>query len=128
MKKVMLRGGTMVVAALATTSVLLPQPAVSAEPTYSVISPLGEDTVKMIEMAPRLDTLSNKTVCMVSNNDFKTNITMPAIEKALKDEYPGIKVVPYTEFPTAFSGTRWDPVRAQYQSKGCQAVISGNGG
>jgi len=128
MKKVMLQGGTMVVAALATTSVLLSQAALSAEPSYSVVSPLGEDTVKMIEMAPRLDTLSNKTVCMVSNNDFKTNITMPVIEKALKDAYPGIKVVPYTEFPTAFSGTRWEEVRGVYKTKGCQAVISGNGG
>jgi hypothetical protein len=127
MKKVM-QGGTIVVAALASAGMLLPQAALSGEPTYSVVSPLGEQTVQMIEMAPRLDALANKTVCMVSNNDFKTNITMPVIEKALKDQYPGIKVVPYTEFPTAYSGTRWETVRSEYQSKGCQAVISGNGG
>jgi len=124
----MLQGGTIVVAALASTGMLMSQAVLSAEPAYSVVSPLGEDTVKMIEMAPRLDSLANKTVCMVSNNDFKANITLPAIEKALKEKYPGIKVVPYTEFPTAFSGTQWDPVRAQYKTKGCQAVISGNGG
>src|SRR4051812_12247106 len=114
MKRVMLQGGTIVVAALASTGMLMSQAVLSAEPAYSVVSPLGEDTVKMIEMAPRLDSLANKTVCMVSNNDFKANITLPAIEKALKEKYPGIKVVPYTEFPTAFSGTQWDPVRAQY--------------
>jgi hypothetical protein len=127
MKRVMLQGGT-IAAALASAGMLMSQAVLSAESVYSVVSPLGEDTVTMIEQAPRLDSLANKTVCMVSNNDFKANITLPAIEKALKEQFPGIKVVPYTEFPTAYSGTQWDPVRAQYQSKGCQAVISGNGG
>src|SRR5688572_17331885 len=97
------RGATGVVAALVSvsTGVLMAQAPRSAprtpDPVYSVISPLGENTVKMIEMAPRLDTLSNKTVCMVSNSAFKINITMPAIAQGLQEKYPGVKVVPYTE-------------------------------
>jgi hypothetical protein len=100
----------------------------AADPVYSVISPLGETTVKMIQMAPRLDTLANKTVCMVSNSAFKVNITMPAIAKELQQNYPGLKIVPYTEMATAYSGADYDAKPAEYKSKGCNAVITGNGG
>jgi hypothetical protein len=129
MKRAMLPGRTIVAAALASTGMLMTQAVLSAEAAYSVISPLGEDTAKMVPMAKRLDALSNKTtVCMVSNNDFKANITIPVIMQHLKDTYPGIKVIPPNEFPNAFSGTRWDAVSALYRSKGCNAVIAGNGG
>jgi hypothetical protein len=100
----------------------------AADPVYSVISPLGETTVKMIQMAPRLDTLANKTVCMVSNSAFKVNITMPVIAKELQQNYPGLKIVPYTEMATAYSGADYDAKPAEYKSKGCNAVITGNGG
>jgi hypothetical protein len=110
------------------TGVLMAQAARPKEPTYSVVSPLGETTVKMIAMAPRLDTLANKTVCMVSNSAFKVNITMPAIARALQEKYPGVKVVPYTEMPTAYSGSNWEAMPGQFKTKGCDAVLSGNGG
>jgi hypothetical protein len=128
MKRVMLQGGTMIAAAVASTGMLMSQAALSKEPVYSVISPLGENTVEMIKMAPRLDTLSNKTVCMVSNNAFKVNITLPVIAEALQKSHPGIKIVPYTEMPKAFSGSNWEAMPAEFRSKGCDAVISGNGG
>ena len=106
-----------------------PRPArPQAEPIYSVISPTGEITVKMIEMAPRLDTLSNKTVCMVSNSSFKVNITMPAIAKALQAKYSGLKIIPYTEMATAYSGSNWEAKAGEFKTKGCHAVITGNGG
>ena len=117
------RGVTRIVAALVSVSA-----ARAADPVYSVITPLGETTVKMLQMAPRLDTLSNKTVCMVSNSAFKVNITMPAIAKALQEKYPGIKVVPYTAMATAYSGADYEAKGAEYKRKGCTAVITGNGG
>jgi hypothetical protein len=124
------RAATGVVAALASvsTGMLMAQAPRPKEPVYSVISPLGETTVKMIEMAHRLDTLSNKTVCMVSNSSFKVNITMPAIAKGLQENHPGIRVVPYTQMPTAYSGSNWEAMPGQFKAKGCDAVISGNGG
>ena len=125
------RGVTAVVAALVSsvsTGMVTAQKPRSPEPVYSVISPLGENTVKMIEMARRLDTLSNKTVCMVSNSSFKVNITMPAIAKALQETYHGLKVVPYTQLATAYSGADWDAMPGQFKTKGCDAVVSGNGG
>jgi hypothetical protein len=107
---------------------LMPQVVLSAEPVYSVVSPLGEKTVQMVEMAPRLETLSSKTVCMVGNSSFKVNITMPAVAMALQERYSGLKIVPYTEMSTAYSGTRWEAMPGEFRSKRCDAVISGNGG
>jgi hypothetical protein len=128
MKRVLRQGGTIVAAAVASTGLLMSQLVQAKEPVYSVISPLGENTVEMIKMASRLDTLSNKTVCMVSNSSFKVNVTMPAIAEALQKQYPGIKIVPYTQMQTAYSGSNWEAFPGQYKSKGCNAVISGNGG
>ncbi len=107
----------------------------SAEPTYKVVSPLGESTVKMTSMAPRMDTLAGKTVCMVWNSAFKSDVTLPVIGEALKKQYPGVKIVPYTDMPNAFlpepPGTlrkQSEALQALYKEKGCNAVISGNGG
>jgi len=124
------RGVTGVVVAVVSvgTVMVTAQKPKSADPVYSVISPLGENTVKMIEMTRRLDTLSNKTVCMVSNSSFKVNITMPAIAKALQETVPGIKIIPYTQMATAYSGADWEAMPGQFKTKGCDAVVSGNGG
>jgi hypothetical protein len=124
------RAVTGVAAALVSvsTGLLMAQSARPKEPVYSVISPLGETTVKMIDMAPRLDALANKTVCMVSNSAFKVNVTMPVIAKALQENYPGLKVVPYTQMATAYSGADWEAMPGQFKTKGCDAVVTGNGG
>jgi len=99
------------------------------------VSPIGERTVKMTAMAPRLDTLAGKTVCMVWNSAFKSDVTLPVIGETLKKQYPGVKIVPYTDMPNAFlpepPGTprkQSEALQALYKEKGCDAVISGNGG
>ena len=107
----------------------------AAEPVYRVVSPLGESTAKMIAMAPRLDTLDGKTVCLVWNYAFKADVTLPAIAEELKRLYPGIKIIPYTAMPLAplpeAPGTPKrdsEALQAAYKAKGAQAVIAGNGG
>ena len=107
----------------------------SAEPVYDVVSPIGESAVKMTAMAPRTETLAGKTVCMVWNSAFKSDVTLPVIGEALKKQYPGVKIVPYTDMPNAFlpepPGTprkQSEALQALYKEKGCHAVISGNGG
>lgn len=107
----------------------------SAEPVYKVVSPIGESTVKMTTMAPRMDTLAGKTVCMVWNNAFQADVTLPAIGEALEKHYPGVKIVPYTEMPNAFlpeppgvPRKESEALQAIFIEKGCNAVISGNGG
>ena len=107
----------------------------STEPTYKVVSPIGESTVKMTAMATRMDTLAGKTVCMVWNNAFKADVTLPAIGEALKTQYPGVRIVPHTDMPAAFlpepAGAprkESEALKAVFKEKGCDAVISGNGG
>lgn len=107
----------------------------SAEPEYKVVSPIGGSAVKTTTMAPRMDTLDGKTVCMVWNNAFHSDLTLPVIGEALKKQYRGVKIVPYTDMPDAFlpepPGTpknESEALKAVFKEKGCNAVISGNGG
>jgi len=125
-------GGMIIAAALLSTGMLMSQAAQSAEPVYSVVSPLGEVNIEMLKMVPRLDTLSNKTVCLISNVSFKVDVTMPAIERELRQKYPGIKIIPpeqmpYTELPGA-RPANWDAMPGEIGNKGCNAIVSGNGG
>lgn len=107
----------------------------SAEPVYKVVSPIGDSTAKLTPMAPRLDTLAGKTVCLVWNRSFKADVTLPAIGEALKKRYPGIKIVPYTDMPVAplpepaeTPRKESEALQAAFKAKDCDAVIVGNGG
>jgi phosphoenolpyruvate carboxylase len=107
----------------------------SAEPVYSVVSPIGESTVTMISMTPRLTTLAGKTVCMAWNRAFKADIALPAIAEQLKQIYPDINIVPYTEMPDAPRPSTPDhphkdaeDLRVALKAKGCSAFVTGDGG
>jgi hypothetical protein len=107
----------------------------SAEPVYSVVSPIGQSTVKMISMAPRRNTLGGKTVCMVWNRAFKADVTLPAIGEQLKQLYPAMRVVSHTEMPVApMPSTPDNPnkdaenLRAALKKQGCSVLVTGNGG
>ena len=102
---------------------------------YKVVRPTGDEAVKMITQAPRLDTLEGKTICMAINGSFKSYVTSPVIEDLIRKKYPSLKVIPAAEMPrsrrapaagTTDPGT--DAMIAALKQKGCQAVISGNGG
>jgi hypothetical protein len=120
--------GTIIAALFVFMGMLIPQAVLSVEPVYSVVAPLGEETMQMIEMAPRLDTLLGKTVCLVAQNSFKTNVTMPAIAAALQERYSGINIVPYTEMPEVYWNAPFEAMPSEFRRRGCDAVISGNGG
>lgn len=107
----------------------------SAEPVYRVVSPIGDRTVKVAVMAPRLDTLAGKTVCMVWNHAFKADVTLPAIGETLKKQYPSVKIVPYQDMPVAplpepqgAPRKEYETLQSALKARGCNAVISGNGG
>lgn len=102
---------------------------------YEVISPIGSESVDKQTIAPRLDNLNGKTICETWNRDFKGDIMFPIYRELLKERYPGVKVIPYTEFPfSTLSGTPQfqrevsQQIAAQAKEKGCDAIISGNGG
>ena len=101
---------------------------------FDVISPAGLPVVRQRGIAQRLDALRGKTIGEVWNGLFKGDQTFPIIRELLKARVPGIKIVPYTEFPYRHGGdnpTHQKAVAAEIASlaklKGCDALITGNG-
>jgi hypothetical protein len=102
---------------------------------YKVMSPLGEPVVKMITMAPRLDTLEGKTIGEIWNGGFRGDESFPIIEKMLRERYPTVKLIPYTEFSLTTIASfhpetkekTLERLRAELKEKGCDAVLTGNG-
>ncbi|MBQ0080876.1 MAG: hypothetical protein KBS95_04945 [Alistipes sp.] len=101
---------------------------------YSVVSPVGLSSVKMIQQAPRLSTLEGKIVAVVGVS-FMTGITHPEIKRLINENYPTAKVILMDEI--GFSGPYPAPGVTRKQNEefkqrlkdmGVQAVISGNGG
>lgn len=109
---------------------------------FQVVSPVGESTVTIIPFAPRLGTLSGKTICELSSNMYNAEISFPIIREMLKKRYPDIKVIPYTEMNEGlpeftvmtYSGKTEDQEKktgaavALAKDKRCDAVITGNAG
>ncbi len=104
---------------------------------FRVVSPVGELPAKeMRSLASRPDTLKGKTVCEIWNGGFMAETSFPIIREMLRQRYPGVKVVPYTEFPLVSIGSlhpatqkdTLEAVRSALLEKGCDAVITGNGG
>ena len=101
---------------------------------FDVISPAGVPVVGQRNIAPRLDDLKGKTIGEVWNGVFKGDQTFPLIRELLKERIPGIRIVPFTEFPFRHGGDNPTQqkalaveIAALAKQKGCDAVITGNG-
>lgn len=101
----------------------------------SVISPIGGETVGKTGLAARPASLNGKTVGEIWNEDFKGDVMFPAYRELLKQRYPDIKIVPYTELPhgvlkgtPAYQREVIGQIARALKDKGVDAVISGNGG
>lgn len=101
---------------------------------FEVISPAGGPVVQLRGTAPRLATLEGKTIGEVWNGVFKGDQTFPVLREILKERIPGVRIVPYTEFPHRHGGdnpTQQKALAAEIaaiaRDKGCDALITGNG-
>jgi hypothetical protein len=101
----------------------------------SVISPVGGETVGKTGLAARPASLNGKTVGEIWNEDFKGDVMFPAYRELLKQRYPDVKIVPYTELPhgvlkgtPAYQRDVLAQISRALKDKGVDAVISGNGG
>ena len=81
-------------------------------------------------LAGRLEDLNGKTVCELWDYLFRGDEIFPWVEDALRDRYPGVNFVPYSEF----GSTHGDEERAileslpeRLESLGVDAVVSGMG-
>ncbi|MGE5526564.1 MAG: hypothetical protein ACM3SS_22840 [Rhodospirillaceae bacterium] len=100
-----------------------------------VVSPEGLPHGVARAVSPHLDTLEGKTIGEVYNNHFKGELMFHTYRRLLKEKYPGVKIIPYDEFPIVYVGG--DPasqkriaqeVAARAKELGCDAIITGNGG
>ncbi len=100
-----------------------------------VISPEGLPQGAISNVARHLDTLDGKTIGEVYNNHFKGEQMFRAYRRLLTEKYPGVKIIPYDQFPIIYVGG--DPASQKKTAEktaalakewGCDAIITGNGG
>ena len=102
---------------------------------WEVMSPRGQLVGETVPLARRLDTLEGRTVCEIWNTGFRGDVSFPIMEKMLRERYPGVKVIPYTELPFSSAQSLTPSTKAQTLEairkalieKGCDALITGNG-
>jgi hypothetical protein len=105
------------------------------EEVYEVVSPLGEPVMQRITMASRLNTFEGKTIGEIWNGGFRGDESFPMIERMLRERYPTVRMIPYSEFPLVTIASlhpekkraTLEALRAKIKEKGCDAVITGNG-
>ena len=107
----------------------------SVKEIVGVISPAGLPLGGARNISPPLDTLDGKTIGEVYNNHFKGELMFQTYRRLFSEKFRGVKVIPYTEFPIVYVGG--DPasqkkiareIAAIAREKGCDALITGNGG
>lgn len=107
---------------------------ISNDVNFAVVSPVGRSSVKMIGMAPRLETLDGKTIAVVGGS-FMASITHPEIKRLILEKYPTAKVLLLNEIGSAgvypapgITRRSKDVFQKRLQELGVDAVISGNCG
>lgn len=101
---------------------------------YSVVSPVGRSTVKMITQAKRLENLDGKTIAIVGES-FMTYITHPELKRLILQHYPTAKVLTQEEIGSAgvypgpgVTRRQKDEFQQKLKAYGVDAVICGNCG
>jgi hypothetical protein len=109
-------------------TVPLTEDAIAATPvTLEVYNPTGATEVSALH-APRLVDLKGKTICELWDGLWNGNATFPVTRELLQKQFPGVKIIPYTQFPVGAVPIDSDTTAKLIKAKGCEAVIVGNGG
>ena len=90
-----------------------------------VYNPSGSTDIKYVH-APRLDTLNGKTIGELTNGLWQYERTFPLIREMLKKRFPGVNIIPYTEFPQGVHNIDIGNIGEVMKGKGCDGVIIGN--
>ena len=85
------------------------QAANSEEPVLTVLSPLGTPPpIKLIPMAPRLDTIEGKTIYVDNNGYPGTSVLLPELIAVMKKRFPTTKFI-YRDKPAGSMSMNQDP-------------------
>lgn len=100
-----------------------------------VISPKGLPPGLTNKLSPHLNSLDGKTIGEVYNNHFRGELMFHTYRQLFRKKFDRVKIIPYDEFPIVYVGG--DPasqkkiareIAAIAKEKGCDALITGNGG
>jgi hypothetical protein len=100
-----------------------------------VVSPEGLSQGAMSGLSRHLDSLDGKIIGEVYNNHFKGELMFRTYRRQFEEKFKGVKVISYEEFPIVYVGG--DPasqkktakeIAALAKERGCDAIITGNGG
>lgn len=109
---------------------------------FEVVRPVSEEEKKAASTSPRLPDLKGRKIGELSSNIYNAHISFPIIREMLKERYPDLKIIPYTEIneslPQSTIVTYSGDAEAQAEKervivkiareKGIEGFIIGNGG
>jgi hypothetical protein len=101
----------------------------SSETKYDVLWPRGRKAIEIEPLATRADTLEGKTICELWDGLFRGDEYFPILREGLSKRYPGVKIVPWTEFPRDgdHGFPDWQAHPDLLSEKGADMVIVGTG-
>ena len=76
--------------------------------------------------APRLDTLENKRIGLLSNDQWQAYRTLPLVKTLLEEDFPNCEVLPLETFPQGVSAIADKKTIKLLKDNGVDAVIIGN--
>jgi hypothetical protein len=76
--------------------------------------------------APRLDTLANKRIGIVTNEQWQAFRTLPLLKKLFEQDFPGTEVLPIDAFPQGNALIGEEETAKLVKKSGVDAVIVGN--
>ena len=103
--------------------------------TFKVISPEGLPLGSTGGVSRPLDSLNGKTIGEVYNNHFRGELMFQTYRRLFREKHPGVRIIPFTEFPIVYVGGDAasqkrvaKEIAALAKERGCDALITGNGG
>lgn len=101
----------------------------SGENKYKVLWPRGRKARENHPLAERPGTFEGKTICELWDGLFRGNQIFPILRERLSERYPGVKIIPWTDFPRDgdHGFPDWKAHPDVLREKGCDMVIVGTG-
>jgi hypothetical protein len=94
--------------------------------TLKVLNPTGATEITEL-FTPRLADLNGKTVCEV-NAGWEGDRTLTLVGELLKQLFPAVNIVSYTEFPGSRNDADHPKIMELVKKFKCDAIVVGNGG
>lgn len=100
-----------------------------------VISPEGLPLGPTTTASRPLASLEGKTIGEVYNNHFQGELMFQTYRRLFQEKYRGIRIIPFDQFPIVYVGGDAasqkkvaKEIAALAKERGCDAIITGNGG